>query len=277
MNDIKMIDNISANLSVKIIRTHCIRHESNWHEQKVKLCYSLWWVTEGAVSIRMNHKNFRLVPGDAVLFYPGNSYKAHTEEDGCTFVFCMFNINMGDEIDLLSSMNLSGIFPKSIMGTKNEQICGQISSLYTTAQHIPFKLYAAFIAYFAELIDMGNANKNILFFEEYSPPFNSLMKDVYQYMNEHFTEDITMKQLCAIAGLSEKHFISSFKRMTGVSPGKYILQCRMHLAAELLLATDKKISEISEITGYANPYAFSKAFKKFYEEAPLYFKKHFIY
>ena len=56
----------------------------------------------------------------------------------------------------------------------------------------------------------------------------------------------------------------------GLSPGQYINQLRMRKAVELIRNTDKKMSEIAGIVGYADQYAFSKAFKRtFVDIAPL--------
>ena len=81
-----------------------------------------------------------------------------------------------------------------------------------------------------------------------------------------------MKELASLANLSEKRFISTFKNTVGLSPGQYINRLRMRKAVELIGNTDKKISEIAQILGYADQYAFSKAFRRTFGESPTEFR-----
>ena len=61
--------------------------------------------------------------------------------------------------------------------------------------------------------------------------------------------------------------------MVGISPKKYIIECRMRYAEELLRATNQKISDIATHIGYADAYSFSKAFHKRYNQSPSEFRK----
>ncbi len=61
---------------------------------------------------------------------------------------------------------------------------------------------------------------------------------------------------------SRHHFSRIFKRVKGVSPQAFILQARIDAAAALLLESSHSVQRISELTGYADVYFFSRQFKE---------------
>lgn len=271
-----MLNDITSNLSVKILKCFCIKHDSSWVEKKTKTDYTLWNITEGNLWIKINSNTFFVQKGDIIFFYPGNKYTAWTDENGCQFFFTMFKLEMGNSIDLLSNINLAGIIEKKYIKNKSNQFYKQFIKLYTTAQHVPFKLYVVFLNYLYEVIELAKSNHCIHFYTQMNTITSPSMQFIIDYINEHFGENISAKQLANLAELSEKCFISKFKAMVGVPPKQYITMCRMRKAAELITDTDKKINEIAHILGYADQYAFSKAFRKYYEESPINFRKKII-
>jgi transcriptional regulator GlxA family with amidase domain len=58
------------------------------------------------------------------------------------------------------------------------------------------------------------------------------------------------------------HFNKLFREKYGVSPMRYLIQCRMAVAKDLLVRSPLSLWEIAEKTGYESIHSFSKAFKK---------------
>ena len=61
--------------------------------------------------------------------------------------------------------------------------------------------------------------------------------------------------------------------ITGMSIKEFIMDIRLKRAAQLLRESDLTISEISIMTGFANPKYFSICFKRHFELTPSEFKK----
>ena len=55
-----------------------------------------------------------------------------------------------------------------------------------------------------------------------------------------------------MAGLSVCHFARMFKQTVGISPHRYVLQCRVEFARELIAGTDMPLSEIAIVTGFSD-------------------------
>ena len=77
-------------------------------------------------------------------------------------------------------------------------------------------------------------------------------------------------------GMSEKYFIQYFHIHTGTSPKQYLVEKRMKHALLLLANPVNSLTYTAARLGYSDQYAFSKAFKKYYGEAPSSFRKHLI-
>lgn len=102
----------------------------------------------------------------------------------------------------------------------------------------------------AEAADSGYRKKNIA--------------DVLTYMHEHYLdENFTVKYMAASFGTSISNLSHFFKKNMDISISRYVDQIKLEKARELLLESDKKISEIAEILCYGNSTVFINMFKKY--------------
>ena len=59
-----------------------------------------------------------------------------------------------------------------------------------------------------------------------------------------------------------------FRELLGQSPIHYLAEWRMQLAANLLVATELRLSDIAEQVGYSSEAAFSRAFHRHVGKSP---------
>jgi transcriptional regulator GlxA family with amidase domain len=85
---------------------------------------------------------------------------------------------------------------------------------------------------------------------------------VLEYIVTHLNENITNDALAEVAGLSVCHFARMFKQTVGVSPHRYVLQCRIEWARELLADTDMPLSEIAIVTGFSDQSHYTRWFRE---------------
>jgi len=55
-----------------------------------------------------------------------------------------------------------------------------------------------------------------------------------------------------LAGLSTFHFCRVFKQTEGISPHRYVLQCRVQRTQQLLTSTAMSVAEIADAVGFSN-------------------------
>ncbi len=78
----------------------------------------------------------------------------------------------------------------------------------------------------------------------------------------------TVVTLAAAVGASRAAFARRFTALVGQPPMTYLTHWRLDLAAETLRDTDATVSSVARQVGYANPFAFTVAFKRVHGATP---------
>lgn len=99
------------------------------------------------------------------------------------------------------------------------------------------------------------------------------IRQAKQYINENYNSDINLEGVSSMIGFNPAYFSSLFKKETGENFMEYVMKVRIQNAKNLLIQTDKDISEIAEDVGYTDLKYFSKLFKKRTGLSPLEFRK----
>ncbi len=87
-------------------------------------------------------------------------------------------------------------------------------------------------------------------------------------IDTRLAEKTSLAELAKTAGLSVPHFCAEFKRHIGKPPIDYLIEARMVQARYLLRDMNLSIAEVSRMTGYDDPFQFSKLFKKRFGLSP---------
>lgn len=105
--------------------------------------------------------------------------------------------------------------------------------------------------------------------KEYVSKFNL----IFEYINNNFTEDITLDKIADVAGFSKFHFCRLFKQFTGTTFYDYLNQRRIKEAEKLLLNPELTITDVAMHSGFSSISTFNRVFKNFKECTPTEFKK----
>ncbi|WP_422658116.1 AraC family transcriptional regulator [Paenibacillus sp. EC2-1] len=95
-----------------------------------------------------------------------------------------------------------------------------------------------------------------------------------EYIDNHYSDDLTIEQLASIADLSPKYYMDIFKKTYGQSAMEYLAQVRMNKAKQLMLGSQRIVREVAHTVGYKDEFYFSRKFKKEFGLSPsAYIKK----
>ncbi len=83
-----------------------------------------------------------------------------------------------------------------------------------------------------------------------------------EYMRNNFNKSVTIDDTAKFLSIDRRSLYNLFIKHSGISPKQYLNNIKISRASDLLLNTDKNISEIAEIMGYKDPFQFSSFFKK---------------
>jgi len=88
-----------------------------------------------------------------------------------------------------------------------------------------------------------------------------IAEETVSYINEHFTEAVTVEELADRVSMSPFHFIRVFKKETGFTPHDYLINTRIANAKYLLKNSSLPIKDICYSTGFSCESVFCSAFK----------------
>ena len=63
---------------------------------------------------------------------------------------------------------------------------------------------------------------------------NEKIREIIDYINQHYAENLTIEKLSELMGYSKTHFMTIFKQHTGTSCTEFIIQARLNAACEEL-------------------------------------------
>ena len=87
-------------------------------------------------------------------------------------------------------------------------------------------------------------------------------------ISAHLEEGLSLEQLANECKLSVTHFAKAFARSTGISPHRWLMQRRVHVAKDLMLTTDSSLVEISLKCGFSDQSHFTRVFAEATGETP---------
>lgn len=90
-----------------------------------------------------------------------------------------------------------------------------------------------------------------------------------KYMNDRFSEKITLEKLASLENLSVSRYGDLFKNLYGIAPIQYLISIRLKIACNLLRSTDFSVGRIAQMVGYADSPLFNRHFKRFIGISPL--------
>ena len=94
----------------------------------------------------------------------------------------------------------------------------------------------------------------------------------FRDIGRRYTEPLSVTELALTAGYSTVHFINTFRRRYGLTPGAQITRLRLARARELLESTALTIREIAFAVGYSDEFYFSRRFHHHYGLSPRGFR-----
>lgn len=88
------------------------------------------------------------------------------------------------------------------------------------------------------------------------------LKSILHYLDEHYTEDISLDQLAEQFYISKYYLSREFKKEYGTTIIQYVLTKKITNAKELLRYSNSSIEEIARLCGIDDASYFNKVFKK---------------
>jgi AraC family transcriptional regulator len=78
------------------------------------------------------------------------------------------------------------------------------------------------------------------------------LQRVYDYVREHISQELSLQELAAVAGLSNSYFNVQFRESTGMPVHQYVISMRVAYALDMLVRTSLPVADVALQSGFSN-------------------------
>lgn len=104
----------------------------------------------------------------------------------------------------------------------------------------------------------------------------TLFERVSHYIHEYYDQSLTIESLAKHNNVNRNRLSYVFRRHAGMGPAEYVLKYRINMAQEMLFTSDAPVQQIAQTVGIADPFYFSRVFKKQFGVSPTEYRAKFI-
>lgn len=248
----------------------------HWHNEM-----ELVYIDSGEYIETIDFENYRVKKGDIVIIPPCmlHSFKQY-EEERTSFRTIIFDLSIvtGNNTDACSIKYFTPftenrvVLPAVIsadMPHYNElkSVMLKMMEIYSDKEicfelELKSKLYELFYLLF-KCFFKSEVNETSI-----KTGTTKSVKIILDYISENYMYPITIEELAETVNLSKHYFMRFFKKYMGMTCIEYINDYRLNIAANLLLTTRMKITEIAVSIGITNLSYFNRIFKKKFHLTP---------
>lgn len=262
-----------------------IYHYSNTDLDSVNLhhhdFYECYLFISGDVTYLIEGKTYNLQPGDIILINSRELHQAIINNKEMTYERIVLWLNRAFLKELSSketdlSLCFEGANKKNVLRGDIElkkNIKALLSKLISLEYYKGIGNELLYRAYITEImVQLNNLTFNQEIYTDADMEKNNLIEDMVEYINNHLEEDITIDKLSEYFYLSKFHLSREFKKHTGTTIHRYIVQKKLIEAKELIIR-GTPIIEVYKQCGFGEYSNFFRAFKNEYGVTPKQFYK----
>lgn len=106
------------------------------------------------------------------------------------------------------------------------------------------------------------------------PANEARRQEIAELLGKHVTQNPTVAELARALGVSPRQFTTQCRMLFGASPAKLLLDLKLREAEAMLRYQGRRVSEVSEALGFANPFHFSRVCRRAWGRPPSSVKPH---
>ncbi|MCJ8008004.1 AraC family transcriptional regulator [Lederbergia wuyishanensis] len=234
--------------------------------------FSIHFVVKGKVLYTYKNQETVLEAGDIFAIFPHMPHQYQTLSfdsnsllemhwlafNGPTCVTALKKIGMHPEKPFLKK-RMSYVLKATL---ENMQ---QLLRNQEIASNEYFRLYQLLYQIFYGLADQRSLPSN------QTPEY--LIQKSLDFIRVHYDESITVEEVAHHVGLHRSYFSKIFTEILDCTPRNYIQKLKMEKSYDMMQHNNYSITEIALSVGYSDAYSFSRAFKKYFGEAPTIYMK----
>lgn len=233
--------------------------------------YILHYILKGKGKYQIDSRIYELEQDQGFLIEPNvmTFYQAD-ETDPWTYLWIGFDGSRAKK--LMQDIGLTRHMP-TFHADCGQQLLDIIKSmLHCEAENLPdmLEMEALLYQFLSHLARDLSEQRDGLYLEQQ----NYYVRTAIEYIQEHYAEDIRVRDIAEHLGISRNYLSTLFQTIVHVTPSEYLARFRLTRAKEQLTITTLSIGTIANMCGYRDPLVFSKAFKLRTGMTPSQYRKH---
>ncbi len=226
--------------------------------------HQLIFSTQGNGILKINNQIFDIPEGTFFYLKPGESHEYYKTSESWATDWIIFK---GDFIQ--STLDKLG-FSNSSIGS-----CYTVKTLVsdiiiTLSGQDSLKGFTASSQFYKLLVELYRSSYYHL--NKQHKQKTAIVEPVVNYIDSHFSEDMSLEELAKIANITPQYLCKVFKELIDMRPFEYIARKRIQESKKLLISSSISITDICKIVGYKDSSYFCSIFKKFESISPSEFR-----
>lgn len=246
----------------------------SWRIKNTMINYNIMFVYDGEAEFSCNNETRIGKKGDFIFYKPGDMRFAHTFEYNpmkCFAVDFSYTCPVFDNGEWkLNQCELPFSFIVEIedvyLYTRLVNLFSGLYKMWLSKKKSDItKIKLTFIEILSLMIQYKEC-RNFTYSD------SKRVEEIINYLIEHYNEKIKIDDISDKMQLSSSYIGNIFKRVTGKSIIKYLLEVRISKAKDLL-RDGNTVSETAHMVGFNDIFYFSKVFKKLESITPSQYKR----
>lgn len=265
---------LHLNHTIEILTGGSYTGDRSWNKKQSDIdnCFKIYYITKGNLFISGEEKEYLLCEGQCYFINGSKLVTQYCKESFSTHWLHFIPKNLIIHQALLS-MPLVCKYPEELPDNMAPmQIASSLIAGKSSASYKEYCMQSLCLQTFIQLIINHLLEQN-----PWNTPqevtISNIIAPAIQYIEEHFTEQVRLKQLASCCCMSPNHFHKTFTQTLQITPGNYITRLRMNASLPLLIEEKYNIKEIAYQLGYCTDAYFSRTFKNYYGITPGEYKK----
>jgi ABC-type Fe3+-hydroxamate transport system substrate-binding protein len=239
------------------LRMHAANTDFQPHAAKQ---HTLLLFTDGSGMLHIHNETLTLHKEECILLSPGDSFHISNNEMTLYYYQVSFGAiwsSPGHAPEAYNRQILPG--RKALIAYPFSKLIRMIEELYTCREYSDeinglkqqFRLQELLVFLFEYNFRS----------EEINSPTQSVESTI-RYLQDHYMDNITVKQLAERAQMSIWQYTPIFQKLTGSKPLDYLTDLRISHSKQLLLHSCEPLREIARQVGYSDEYYFNRRFRQ---------------
>lgn len=184
------------------------------------------------------------------------------------YVYPFLNSNSGNP-RMFKKQDISGLNIEQLITNILKQCTDMDFGFELSAKGDIYNLFFAILNY---LKQQGKINDIAVMLENDT---SNILYKVFEFVKNNYSSDITAKDAAIVANLSYSYFSRLFNSAMNMNFSEYLTSVRIARAEQLLIDTDKSMTQIAYECGFSTSSYFIMKFKQKNKVPPLVFRKKF--